>query len=86
MSPWSRGDGRHRRQLAGLDLAIGELVSRHFVPCPLRNLPLRTRKLPVRTRKINMFLFLRQVCYAICNICICMDYILQIVIIQNNQK
>ena len=24
-------------------------VSRHFVPCPLRNLPLRTRKLPVRT-------------------------------------
>ena len=24
-------------------------ASRHFVPCPLRNLPLRTRKLPVRT-------------------------------------
>ena len=132
-------------------------VSRHFVPCPLHNLPLRTRKLPVHYprvpheevegrqtkfhpgftlgkvvqpvfpnkpkisldsrsckletitrpskiyqtvggqyfttsywKKYIWFFFLigniRQVCYAICNICICTDYILQIAIIQNNQK
>ena len=30
-------------------------VSRHFVPCPLRNLPLRTRKLPVRTNVSYQF-------------------------------
>ena len=30
-------------------LTLVMAVSRHFVPCPLRNLQLRTRKLPVRT-------------------------------------
>ena len=32
-----------------LSLLINIMVTGHFVPCPLRNLPLRTRKLPART-------------------------------------
>ena len=34
---------------AAFVLGQAYLGARHFVPCPLRNLPLRTRNLPART-------------------------------------